>query len=209
MGATPSPFATAQAESPSGFMKSSRRVSPGCGIGSRSFFVFMVFSVVVGNLHLRRAFLGPAEADTPLLVDSYRMQPRPPASQGFQTVPRRNPQIIQASRLVELRQFAKRNRLHLPRQSLRSLACKDLECFFTGERLNHSGNIAALYVASRNIFRERYRFLLFDICAARLGITTSLMLKKSDNSCAIRSSRRSSNVRQVADRHPRGHGLRQ
>ena len=76
---------------PNGFMKSSRRISPGW-IGSSRFDGFIVISlgvlVVIHNLNVMRIAVTPGEADAPLAMDSNAIRPRPVAFQQFKLVSR-------------------------------------------------------------------------------------------------------------------------
>jgi hypothetical protein len=69
---------------PSGFMKSSRRISPGW-IGSSRFDGFIVISpgvlVVIHNLNIMRIAVTPREADAPLVIDSNAVRSRAVAFQ--------------------------------------------------------------------------------------------------------------------------------
>jgi hypothetical protein len=57
--------------------------------------------MVVRNLHIERVAFVPPEADPPLLVDADAVLPLPITRQGFQPIPRRDPQFGEVYRRVE------------------------------------------------------------------------------------------------------------
>src|SRR5260370_35316652 len=90
---------------PSGFMKSSRRISPGCtgGINCSVFSIFIPHTlrvsgfvlanpelrVIIDDFHVVTMPVAPNETNPPLLVDPYGVLPLPVTSQGFQLIPSR------------------------------------------------------------------------------------------------------------------------
>src|ERR1039458_7854213 len=83
---------------PSGFMKSSRRISPGW-IGSSRFDGFILISsrvlVVIHYLNVMRIAVTPGEADAPLVIDSNAIRPSAIALQQLELVSRRHAKILQ------------------------------------------------------------------------------------------------------------------
>lgn len=52
--------------------------------------------MIIHNFNIFRAVFAPDETDAPLVIDPYRMLPRPVSLQGFKPVGRRYPQIVQS-----------------------------------------------------------------------------------------------------------------
>src|ERR1700752_5476023 len=77
-GGTPIALASAVCDSAMGLRKSSIRISPGCGLGSKS--------VVVDDFDLVRIVVTPNKANPPLIVDADRMLSAPVALQRFQAI---------------------------------------------------------------------------------------------------------------------------
>src|SRR3546814_5121700 len=73
-------------------------------------FRFMAASVVVHDFYVFGVRAIPAKADPELVVDPDAVLALAIAPQGFQTIARRHPQIIQATGPVELFQLASANR---------------------------------------------------------------------------------------------------
>src|SRR5437588_12688305 len=98
---------------PSGFMKSSRRISPGCtgGISVSVLFIFSSSLVIVDDFHVVAMTFAPDKADAPLIIDSDRVLSFPISSQGLQLVPWRLSQDPQFCRGVELEQVPQGNAL--------------------------------------------------------------------------------------------------
>jgi hypothetical protein len=66
--------------------------------------------VVVGNLDFVRIVTAPREADSILIVNPDAMLPHPVAAKLFQSVSRRNSQVVQFYRTIEHDQFPFRYR---------------------------------------------------------------------------------------------------
>jgi len=98
----------------SGFMNSSRRISPGW-IGSSVLDGFMVISssvlVVIHNLNVIRIAVTPGEANPPLVVDPNAVCPGAIAPEQFKLVSRRYPKILQAPCLMEVQELPPRRPL--------------------------------------------------------------------------------------------------
>ncbi len=157
-------------------------------MGIDSDFVFI--SVIVGNFHIRRTSLGPAKADTPLLIDADRVLPRAISTQCLQPIAGWHCQIIQRYSPIQLGQLSQCCCLHVMRKFPRSLAREDPCCFFACERQDHKPYIALLYmvgnhlsfrrtIPARRTHRSRWSTYLFakdyraDLFARRRKITTA------------------------------------
>src|SRR5216683_2087154 len=94
----------------SGFMKSSRRTSPGWTAGSNAWdFLMLVFLLmIIGNFHIEGMAITPHEADSPLVVDANRVLPFAITSQRFQMIAGRRSEDTQLGGSVELQQLAQR-----------------------------------------------------------------------------------------------------
>ncbi|MDT0618291.1 hypothetical protein RM531_07370 [Salinisphaera sp. P385] len=69
--------------------------------------------VVVGDLNIFRAVIGPAEAQAKRIVDADAVLPGSPAAQRFQAITRRRRKIPQFFRVIQLHQLARRGALDL------------------------------------------------------------------------------------------------
>lgn len=65
--------------------------------------------MVVNNLNPFWTSIAPPEADTPLIIDSDTVLPRPITAQTLEPVARRNPEVIQMTRRINLTQLAQRD----------------------------------------------------------------------------------------------------
>jgi hypothetical protein len=65
--------------------------------------------VVIDDLHIFRAYIGPSKANTPLIVDSNAVLARTLALECLQAITRRNIQVTQPARDFKLPQFAPRH----------------------------------------------------------------------------------------------------
>src|SRR5207253_2386229 len=83
---------------PSGFMNSSRRISPG-GIGSRC-LVPMSVSVIVDDFDIRCVGILPPKADAPLIVDADTVLAVPGSAQRLEPVAGRNHQVLEGPRAM-------------------------------------------------------------------------------------------------------------
>src|SRR5450432_1509272 len=75
-----------------GLRNSSSRISPGCGLRSKS-----ALAVVVDDLDMCRSSFIPYETDSPLVVDSDRMLPLAISPQCLKPIAGRNAKIDQRS----------------------------------------------------------------------------------------------------------------
>ena len=93
---------------PNGFMKSSRRISPGW-IGSSCFDGFIGRTpsalVVIDYRNVVRIAATPSEADAPLVINSNAILSRAVAFQQFKPVSRRHAKILQSQRPVQVQKF--------------------------------------------------------------------------------------------------------
>ena len=93
--------------------------------------------MVIHNFHFQRIFTAPAEADAPLVIDADAVLAYPVALQGFQPIPRRREQIVQAPRLVQQQQFSPCYTLNLRRQPPRYFVVKKPLGFRADETAYH------------------------------------------------------------------------
>src|SRR3990172_4863148 len=99
--------------SPSGFMNSSRRISPGCT--GLSFLAMASSLVVVRNFDLAGIAVSPFKADAPLVVDPNAVLALAVPSQPFEPVPRKRRQDLQTVGCVEQVELAKCGTLDRPK----------------------------------------------------------------------------------------------
>src|SRR5207302_9714004 len=91
---------------PSGFMNSSRRISPG-GIGSRC-LVPMSVSVIVDEFHIRCIGIIPPKADAPLIVDADTVLALPGSAQRLEPIAGRDHQVLDGPRAMQVQQLSAR-----------------------------------------------------------------------------------------------------
>ena len=65
--------------------------------------------MVVNDLNPFWTSVAPREADTPLIIDSDTVLPRTITAQTLKPVPRRNPEVFQTTRSINLPQLAQRD----------------------------------------------------------------------------------------------------
>lgn len=65
--------------------------------------------MVVNNLNPFWTSVAPPEADTPLIIDSDTVLARTITTQALEPIARRNPEVIQMTRSVDLTQLTQRN----------------------------------------------------------------------------------------------------
>ena len=65
--------------------------------------------MVVNDLNPFWTSVAPPEADTPLIIDSNTVLPRTITAQTLEPVTRRNPEVFQTARSVNLTQLAQRD----------------------------------------------------------------------------------------------------
>ena len=65
--------------------------------------------MVVNDLNPFWTSVAPPEADTPLIIDSNAVLPRTITAQTLESVTRRNPEVFQTARSVNLTQLAQRD----------------------------------------------------------------------------------------------------
>jgi len=93
-------------------------------------------SVIVHNLDIDRAGLGPCEANAPLIIDADAPLTDPVALERFEPIARRGPQKIERLRRVQHGQFARRHGLDSPK-ALRMPAFKNGLRILAAKRLDH------------------------------------------------------------------------
>jgi hypothetical protein len=94
-------------------------------------------SVVVDDLHIRCTGVGPAEADSPLLVDSYAVLASPVSFQLLQAVAGRDPEVIQVLGGVEKQQLPMGRSLQFWTKQLGAFPFPDPLRLFVGEGPEH------------------------------------------------------------------------
>jgi len=65
--------------------------------------------VVVNDLNPFWTSVAPPKADTPLIINSDTVLPRPITAQTLKPIARRNPKILETTRSVDLTQLAQRD----------------------------------------------------------------------------------------------------
>lgn len=63
-------------------------------------------SVVIYNFYIFSACVGPAETDTPLIINTNAVLPLSVADQRFEAIARGYPQIVQSTRDLKLPKFS-------------------------------------------------------------------------------------------------------
>ena len=95
--------------------------------------------MIVGALHLERVAVLPDEAEPPLVVDADAELSRAISVQGLQAVTWRDPQILEAPRLVQLPELAPRGPLQVVRQAPNKQPPENRGSHLVGEALYHTG----------------------------------------------------------------------
>lgn len=85
--------------------------------GGHTMFHTFTPSVVVHDLHSGRPVAFPPEADAPLIIDANAVLSRPISSESFQTVSRRDAQIVQTGGIVQQLELAHGCPLDVRRQT--------------------------------------------------------------------------------------------
>src|SRR5574341_1665686 len=100
---------------PSGFMNSSRRISPGW-IGWSSFLrAIWTPSMIVNDLDVVRVPRSPDEADSPPVIDADAMLSLAGAFQRLEPVARGDPQVVQRPGAVQVQQLPAGDSLEGPK----------------------------------------------------------------------------------------------
>src|SRR5437868_1601527 len=103
-GGTPMARANAFWVMPIGFMNSSARISPGCGLCSKPALPGRLV-VIVDDLDISWSSSGPHEANPPLIVDPNTVLAGAVGPEAFQTISWRNAQVAQIDGPVEQAQL--------------------------------------------------------------------------------------------------------
>lgn len=98
----------------SGFMNSSRRISPGWTGSSRFAWKPSDASVVVDDLDLECVTALPAKAEPPSVVDSNAVLPSAIAFRSLEPIARRWPEIVEPACLAQVENLRARNTLDRP-----------------------------------------------------------------------------------------------
>jgi hypothetical protein len=93
--------------------------------------------VVVHDLHARCGDIAPLEANPPLIVDTDAVLSMPVTVQRFQTIARRNTQIVELFGGVNNEKLAPRSTLNLIRYSLDDVARKHRCRVLVSEAFDH------------------------------------------------------------------------
>ena len=94
--------------------------------------------MVVNDLNVHWPFAGPHEADTKLVIDPNAVLTRSVSNESLQSVPRRDPEILERRCPIEHREFAHRDGLDVD-EALDPLATEQILCFWAGK--GHDGHI--------------------------------------------------------------------
>lgn len=69
--------------------------------------------MVIGNLNVERIAAMPLETDSPLVIDSYTVLPCAVTAEFFESIRRRDTQIVEIDGIVDHSQFAKSHLLNI------------------------------------------------------------------------------------------------
>jgi hypothetical protein len=97
--------------------------------------------MIIGDFNVVGVAAFPAEADAPLLIDSYAELAGSIARQRFEPVRWRNAQIFGTARLTEHRELVQGALLNVHGQAFRSPLIPDFFGFRVRKALDHFGNI--------------------------------------------------------------------
>jgi hypothetical protein len=95
-----------------GFRNSSRRTSPGC-TGFNWVSNIVVPLVVIHYLYIICIIVTPIKTNSPPVVNTDTVLSSPIAGQSFQTIGRRNPQIIDCPGVIQHSQFTQSRLLNI------------------------------------------------------------------------------------------------
>ena len=95
--------------------------------------------MVVHDFYIVRVRFGPTETDSILTVNSDAKLTFAFALQRFQSIPRRNPQIVEARGIVEHPKLPQGHALQVCWQATTSPRKPQLFTFVVGETLDHAG----------------------------------------------------------------------
>ena len=96
--------------------------------------------MIVDNGDIERVTVAPPEADSPRVVDANTVLTDPIAAQLLQPIPRRDAQVIQRDRGVDLSQFAQHDAVQRARQAPHGLTVEQALGIAVGEALDHPGS---------------------------------------------------------------------
>ena len=97
--------------------------------------------MVVNDLNPFWTSVAPPEADTPLIIDSNTVLPRTITAQTLESVTRRNPEVFQTARSVNLTQLAQRNAHDACIEGRNRLPLKQALSLTIPERLDHDTRV--------------------------------------------------------------------
>ena len=99
----------------------------------------MIFGLmIIYDFDFVRVSVFPDKTDAPLVVDADAVPSLPVALEGFESVARRHPHVIQLLRCRELRELAKGHPLNIGWKPARAFALPNFLRLFASEILNHS-----------------------------------------------------------------------
>jgi len=124
----------------SGLKNSSSRTSPGW-IGGCARRAVVRFLVVVADLDVIRVSVFPAEANSPLIVDSDAVLARAVSRESFQSIPRWHPKVVQPFNGVQEQQLSVRPSLHVRSELTSTLPLEHLSRLSVPKRPNHRSNV--------------------------------------------------------------------
>jgi hypothetical protein len=152
---------------PSGFMKSSLRISPGW-IRSSSFVVLaMVSSVIVHDFHIMGLASPPRKANSPLIIDPNAVLVSTVCLERFEAIARRNSKILQTPDSMEIEKFAARHAFDSPEPRY-GLIVKESLAVPTSKRADHDSAYYAQGIpSSRMAMRTRERLAGVGLSALR------------------------------------------
>ena len=137
--------------------------------------------MIVHNLYLVRPLIGPPKDYTPLVVDPDGVKTRQIAPEGFKTVARRNGEVAEPARLVDLDEFSQRHAGYC-RQTAIVPSPEQLLCVPVCEGLDQSGcPLAPLLITSQVTRWKSSRS--FGTCDAA-GSTDSRLPSRRHRRCA-------------------------
>ena len=97
--------------------------------------------MVVNDLNPFWTSIAPPEADTPLIIDSDTVLSRPITAQKLETIARRDPEVLQTTRSVNLTQLAQRDTRNARVQGRNKFPRKQPLSLTITERLDHDTTI--------------------------------------------------------------------
>src|SRR5436853_1092421 len=129
---SPVPFTTSASGISEPIRKSSRRMSPGWGLASRS-----SSAMIVLDPDIVRVSLDPTEGDPPLVIDAHTICPFALSLQLLEAVVPRCPQVVWLSGAIDGAQLASGNVLDVGREPAAAFAVPDACGFLVSKASDH------------------------------------------------------------------------